>query len=161
MSFKDFYLCNTPFELRVNTSFVPFFDGMYIHSGSISYLNVENMHMDTKKADLDDIINKYNANNVIKFKRKPITMEDRLIPKEIFNNIQFSIDLIDNMNYQEILSEFKLLGFNDELINPLNDILNSFDQRVIHFDYRQLTDLQNTVQTMYNKLIHSIIARNK
>jgi hypothetical protein len=65
------------------------------------------------------------------------------------------------MNYQEILNEFNLLDLGDELINPLKDVLNSLNQREIYFDYKQLTYLQDKVQIMYHKLIHSLIIRNK
>jgi hypothetical protein len=161
MSFKDFYLNNIHTELRESTSFVPFYDGMYIYSDSISYLNVKNMCIETVKTDLDDIIDKYNSNNTIKFKHKHIEMEDELIPHAIFNEIKFAINLVENMNYQEILHEFNLLGLGHELINPLRDILNSSNKLEIDFDYKQLTYLQDKVRIMYHKLIHSLIMRHK
>lgn len=161
MSFRDFYLNNIPAELRENTSFIPFYDGMYIHTDSISSLNLRNMSTETIEADLQDIIDKYNITTSIKFKHKVIEMEDKLIPNKDFNEIQVAIDTVESMNYQEILNEFNSLGLDNKFISPLRDILNSYGQHKINFDYKQLTNLQDQVKTMYNKLIHSLIIRKK
>ena len=80
---------------------------------------------------------------------------------QLNSNIQYSIDLVEHMNYKEILNEFRVLNLSEELVNSLNEILNSSNQREITFDYNQLTCLQSKVKTMYHKLVHHLITRNK
>lgn len=171
MSFRDFYLSNIPTELHEHTSFVPFFDGLYIYSDSISYLNVSNMTSVIKKADLGSIIEKYNKDNVIKFKQKPIEMEDTLIPQPIFDKIQSAINVVEAMDYKNILHEFKALDLSDDLIHYLENVLSSYPLKdrkekpkkpsiKMTFDYDALTHLQEEVKNMYHKLIHRLINRD-
>jgi galactitol-specific phosphotransferase system IIB component len=161
MSFKDFYISNIPSELHERSSFIPFFNSLYIHTDPISYLNVSNMTSTVVKVDLEDIIAKYNTNNNIKFKHKSIVLEDTLIPRDIFNDIIFAIGTLEHMNYKEIAKQFESLDLSSELVVTLHDILNDSECPEVTFEYNQLTQLQGKVRIMFNKLIYSLIARNK
>jgi hypothetical protein len=142
----------------------------------MSSLDVSNMTTKQIRADLEDIISKYNSINTIQFKHKSIEMEDTLIPRDIYNQIQHAIDLVERMSYKEILDEFKTLEVQDTLIKPLIEIIESnpleetkksktkrskkSEHSEIAFNYDQVAFLQGKVKILYNELIRSLITRN-
>lgn len=159
LSFKSFYLENIDAELRDNSSFIPFFDGMYIYTDTITSLDVYNMQSTHIQADLEKIISMYNSTNTIQFKSKPIEMEDTLISRDIFNKIQHSIDLVERLSYKEVINELKSLNVDDKLIKPLINILDS-QPKEFSFNYNQLTEIQFKVKALYNELIHGFMTKN-
>lgn len=63
----------------------------------------------THKADLEDIISRYNSVNTVQIKHKTIE-KNRLITQEIFNNIEHAINFVERMSYnKQITSEFKII----------------------------------------------------
>jgi hypothetical protein len=160
MSFRDFYLKTIDPELRDCSSFIPFYDGWYIHTDTISSLDVSSMQSIHIRADIEDIISKYNSINTIRFKCKSIEIEDTLIPREVYNDIQCAIDLVEQMSGKEIIDEFKTLEVDDRLIKPLHDIIDSQPREFV-FDYDQITSLQREVKFLYHELIRDLITRKK
>jgi hypothetical protein len=158
-SFIDFHKTQTPLEIKEMSSFVPFFDGVYVYTEPLFNFNTLSMQNEMMSVDLENIVEKYNDIHNIQFVQKTIKYPSKLISTESFNTIEHAIKIIDKMSHNQIISEFEALKVFDSKFSPITS-LQEEKSRKVNFTYDQTIQIQNVHKEIYNKLINRVIQEN-